>query len=105
MNSNALPKPKLPSLAQITRLVKAVKKDIDPDCLAFIDDEQPGIQLTVGADNDGNWSYQTGDNSFTGGAYGYPYWGVVGVYRGSNSREVARDIIDQLEDQWYSSRE
>ena len=105
MNKNTLPKPKLPTLAKIAQLVKSLKKDIAPDCLAFVDDEQPGIQLTVGADGSGNWRAQTGDNSFTGGAYGLPHWGVVGVYRRSNSRERARDIIDQIEEQWYSSRE
>ena len=57
-----------------------------------------GIQLTVGADEKGDWSYQTGDNSYMGSAYHYPYWGVVGVYRNSNCRELAREIKDQIEE-------
>lgn len=88
---------KLPTIADLARLVRAVKAQIDDDYRAFEDDDEPGIQLTVGWDADtGDWSYQTGDNSFTGGAYGYPRWAVVGVYRDSNVRDVAREIREQL---------
>lgn len=90
---------KLPTIKDLSALVRAVKADISPEYRAFEDDEDPGIQLTVGwSDETGEWSYQTGDNSFMGGAYHYPLWGVVGVYRHSNSREVARNIRDQLEE-------
>lgn len=44
------------------------------------------------------WSYQTGDNSYTGGAYGHPFWGVVSLYRRSNSAALADDIREQLAD-------
>lgn len=88
---------KHPSITVLTRLVKEIKKDIADDYRAFEGDEIPGIQLTVGVNTEtGKWSYQTGDNSYTGGAYHYPVWGVVGVYRRSNSREVARDIVSQI---------
>ena len=40
----------------------------------------------------------TSDNSFTGGAYSYKHWGVVGVYRDTNSFECADDLIGQLDD-------
>lgn len=78
-------------------LVRDVRADISPEFRASEDDDTPGIQLTVGADRKG-WSYQTGDNSFTGGAYGYSAWGVVSVYRDTNSFEAADDIIAQLYD-------
>lgn len=94
---------KLPSIAELSALVRHVKAHISDDCLAFEDDEIPGIQLTIGWDHEsGEWSYQTGDNSYTGGAYSYPHWGVVGVYRRSNSRELAKDIQNQLADLAYS---
>jgi hypothetical protein len=66
----------------------------------------PSMDVTVGADmtDKDNWSYQTGDNSYTGGAYGYSYWGVTEITRRSNSTEVARDLQDQLLDQWESSQ-
>ena len=56
-------------------LVKAIKGDIEDDFLAFEEDEEPGIQLTVGYDpRDNTWTYQTGDNSYSGPVYHYPIW-------------------------------
>ena len=81
-------------------LVKAVKSDIADDYRAFDDDDLPGIQLTIGWSPDtGEWSFQTGDNSYMGSAYHYPLLAVVGVYRRSNSREVARELRDELDEQ------
>jgi hypothetical protein len=95
-------KVKLPTIADLAALVKDVKAQIADEYRAFEESDEPSIQLTVGANESGDWSYQTGDNSYSGGAYGYPHWGVVGVYRNSNSREVARDIQNQIaEQQWY----
>ena len=83
-------------------LVKAVKNEISDDYLAFEMDEVPGIQLTVGYDpKKKTWSFQTGDNSFTGAAYHYPIWAVVGVYRDTNCMDTAREIKRQIEDQIY----
>lgn len=67
------------------------------------DDSTPGMCVTIGftpatEDTDASWSYQTGDNSYTGGAYGHPHWAVVSLYRRSNCRELAKDIADQLGD-------
>lgn len=61
-------------------------------------DDIPGISVTVGADVDG-WNYQTGDNSFTGGAYRYPHWAVTELYRDSQPEEFATEVISQLEDE------
>lgn len=63
------------------------------------DDDTPSMTLTVGADAKG-WSYQTGDNSFVGGVYGYSRpWAVVTLYRDSDAHEMAEDIIiSQLND-------
>lgn len=81
-------------------LIRAVKHDISDEYRAFEDDDVPGIQLTIGTNSDlSDWSFQTGDNSYIGGAYHYPYWGVIGVYRNSNCRDLAREIIDQIRDQ------
>lgn len=92
---------KLPTIKALTELVRHGKRQIQPGYQAFIGDETPGICLTVGWNPDtGGWSWQTGDNSYTGGAYGYPVWAVVGVYRNSNSRELAREIRAQLEESW-----
>ena len=92
------------TITELYPLVRAVKLDIEDDYRAFEEDEIPGIQLTIGYDpREDEWSFQTGDNSFMGSAYHYPIWGVVGVYRNSNCRDLAQDIIDQIEEQinWW----
>lgn len=90
-------------LPEWTELVTALIPDIQDDFRASddLDDDTPGMQLTVGftpatPDNDASWSYQTGDNSFTGGAYGHRYWGVISLYRDSVPSEVAEEIADQI---------
>lgn len=72
------------TIKDLYALCRSVKSDIVEDYQAFEWDEQPGIQLTVACDEDGNWSYQTGNNEYMGSAYRYPYWSVVGVYKDSN---------------------
>lgn len=92
---------KPPTIKELAELARDVKRSIQDDYRVTDDPDDllPGINLTVGwSDKTGGWSYQTGDNSFTGGAYGYPHWAVVGVYRRSNSREVAQEIQEQLLD-------
>lgn len=98
-------KPKLPTIRKLSALVRHVAKQvprtIDPDAADYIDkwsgDLLPSICLTIGFNpEDGSWNYQTGDNSYTGGAYGYPLWAVTSVYRRNDSRAVARGLIDQL---------
>ena len=80
---------------ELCALLKALKRDIGDEYRAQEDDTLPGMQITIGVSADlTEWSYQTGDNSYTGGAYGFPYWGVGVLYRRSNSRNVARDIVD-----------
>lgn len=91
-------KVKYPTIVGLAHLIKHVKADISDDCLAFEEDEKPGIQLTIGFNpKNGDWSYQTGDTQYTGGAYGLPEWATVGVYRNSNCRKLAKDIIEQLQ--------
>lgn len=62
------------------------------------DDDTPGMLVTVGADESGAWGYQTGDNSYTGGAYGYPAWGVGYLFRDSDPAEVAESIVNEIAD-------
>ena len=95
-------KPRLPTIKDLSKLVRWVKPQI---CADYIDEDDtlPSICLTVGADmNNGDWGYQTGDNSYIGGAYCFHDWAVVAVYRRSNSIDLARDIRAQLSDAFYS---
>ena len=85
----------------LIRLIEALIPTIDDDyrCSDDPDDGMPGTGLTVGTgDSMLTWSYQTGDNSFTGGAYGYPHWAVVSIYRDSEPAELADEIISQWHD-------
>jgi hypothetical protein len=45
---------------------------------------------------DGDWTVHTGDASFDTDHRGY--WGAGTLTRQTNSREVARDLIDQAKD-------
>ena len=81
----------LPTVKDLRALVIAVKPNIDgPD----------GLDLTVSTNGESRerWGWQTGDNSFTGGAYSYRNWAVVTVYKRSDSTALAREIRDQLAD-------
>jgi hypothetical protein len=56
--------------------------------------------LTVGwTPETGSWSYQTGDNSYSGGAYGHPIWGVAYLTADSDPDSVANEILDELGEQ------
>jgi hypothetical protein len=94
---------KLPTIRELSALFVALKKSIGDEHRATddADGDTPAMCVTIGADADGRWNYQTGDNSFTGGAYGFPVWAVVTLTRRCNSREVARDVRDQLADGFY----
>jgi hypothetical protein len=90
-------------LADWTKLVAVLIPDIRDDYRASDDpdDETPAILLTVGftpetEDRDYSWHYQTGDNSYSGGAYGHMHWAVVSVTRDCVPSEVADEIADQI---------
>ncbi len=108
----------LPSLKrEIRELLISIKKDQDWKQLRadFSDDETPHIQVTIGCTFDYDkgevpcqftiskkslglrWNYQTGDNSYTGGAYGHPEWFIVYLTSRTNCSNEAKDIISEIE--------
>lgn len=97
-------KAKLPPIGEIRRLLTSLKPEICDDyrCTDDPDDNTPGMLVTIGASPNGSWSYQTGDNSFTGGAYSHPVWGVCYLYRRSNCGDLARECINEIADQFAS---
>jgi hypothetical protein len=95
------PKLLVPSVKELAHLIRAIKKDISDEYRAHEEDEIPGICLTIGCSYDKGWGWQTGDNSYTGGAYGHPFWGVGSIHRRSNSIEVAKEIINDVYEQTY----
>lgn len=91
---------------EIAALLVELKKDICDDYRASDDpsDNTPGMQVTVSTRDMNSWHYQTGDNSYSGGCYGDPFWAVIYLYRRSNCRELAHDAVNELADA-YIERE
>ena len=88
--------------ADMVQLVAFLIPDIADDYRAYEDcaeDSEPSMLLTIGADASG-WSYQTGDNSYSGGAYGFADWSSVALYRDSDPESVADEIIAGFPDDW-----
>lgn len=89
---------------QVCRLLKSLKADIGDEYRATDDpdDNTPGMCVTIGAtpteQGELSWSYQTGDNSYSGGAYGHHNWGVVYLYRRSNCADLAKDCVNEIAD-------
>lgn len=98
---------KTPSIKEISSLLIHCKTFISDDCRAFDgpdsdEDTLPSMCITIGWNPEtGDWSWQSGDNSYTGGAYGYPVWAVVYLYRRSNCVELARDAKNALLEQTW----
>lgn len=77
----------------VYELLVALKKQIGDEY------RSEGMDVTFGYDGGDDWGWQTGDNSFTGGAYGYQNWYVITLTRKSNSRELAKEVVESLKDQ------
>ena len=100
----------LPSLRQeLYSLLVAIKKDTDwytlrQEVLEFgpSTDPTPYVEVTIGctfnfAEGWISWGFQTGDNSFTGGAYGHPEWFSTSLFTRSNCKDIAKDLIEEIE--------
>lgn len=84
---------KLPAQTDLTSLIGVIQGELG----AYHLDE---MDLTIGWDpKTGEWSWQTGDNSFTGSAYLYPIWAVGTVDNETDPTEMADYLIDQLAEQ------
>ena len=68
---------------------------------ALPDDDVPEMLVTVGWDGGPDWGWQTGDNSFTGGAYPYKNWSLIYLYRDSDCGELADKAIEELDEGNY----
>ena len=91
---------------EIRSLLISLKPTIYDDYRAYPEATLPSIAVTVGAkptDDGIVWGYQTGDNSYTGGAYGFHDWGICDLYRRDNSTTLASDIVEQFLELWAQS--
>ncbi len=91
---------------EIERLLIGLKPTIADEyrCSDEAEDMTPGIPVTIGASSFTSWSYQTGDNSFTGAAYGHHHWGVICLNRRSNCMELAAEAVDQIAETMASQK-
>lgn len=109
-------KTRIITIKDVTELLKSLKRDIGDEYRAqgCEDETTPSMDVTVGAtppeydlngrvQRDGGWDYQTGDNSFTGGAYGHPFWGTCVLTRRANCTELARQICEDINSQHQDS--
>ena len=88
---------------QLIEIIEGVKEEYTK---YYIDDEEiECLQLTVGShgdedyDGDIQFGCQTGDNSYTGAAYGYRCWGIAYIYDDTDSKETAVVLAGQLSEQ------
>ncbi len=83
---------------EIRSLLIQLKREIADDYRTSDDpdDNTPGMLVTVATTDGESWSYQTGDNSFTGGCYSHPHWSLIYLYRRSNCAELASSAVDEL---------
>lgn len=83
---------------EIAALLRELKPQIGDDYRATDDpdDDKPGMCVTVSTTDFSSWSYQTGDNSYTGGCYGHAHWAVIYLYRRSNCCDLAREAVSEL---------
>lgn len=97
---------------EFKRQLIAIKKsvhwsdfNVGGDC-ADPDSSEPGfLTVTFGANAElTDWNYQTGDNSYSGGAYGFPYWGLCYIRPRTNSREAAKEAMDDILEQIAQSQ-
>lgn len=84
----------------LIRLIKACQSQIenDPECYADPENENiPSMQITISNNYEcTTWSYQTGDNSYTGSCYGDPFWGVGYVHLEYSAESIADELINDL---------
>ena len=85
-------------IKQIRQLLIELKNQIRDEYRAFEDDDSdvPSMQITIATTDGKTWGWQTGDNSYTGGAYSFRHWHVLCLERRSNSTALAREAVHEL---------
>ena len=83
----------------ITRIINHLN---DNDC------SPEGMDLTIATNGEAvkgigcaDWTFQTGDNSYSGSCYHYRHWAVTTVYPDTNPSETAIELINQLDESFF----
>lgn len=100
----------MPATANLVKQLPSLRREIH-DLLVFIKQAQRSelkgeayVDVTIGctfSDDGISWNYQTGDNSFTGGAYGHAEWFTTSVMKRSNCLDLAKDVVSEIEGRIY----
>ena len=68
-------------------------------------DNPETLQMTFASDDLETFTFQSGDNSFSGACYGLRHWGVVELAWDSDCKELAIDAVAQIADAVEMERE
>lgn len=80
-------------------LIKLIEQ-LKPEIYTIDGEDYPTMDITISINKDcTTWSYQTGDNSYTGSCYGDPYWGFTSFTEDCDAEIVAEELIDDLAEQ------
>lgn len=102
---------KEPTLTEnITALLQALASDIGDDYRSQSSepgDDTPTMDVTLAITSEedlenGDYVWQTGDNSYTGACYTRPIWAVVTLTRDVDCAALAHDVLDQWSELLYS---
>lgn len=92
----------LPPREQLVQLLTALQGTIQDYDRANEHIDEPGFEITIGADPDGSWNYQTGSNCYTGNAYGFSFWATNAIYRSDDPDDIDETVaalLAELSDQ------
>ena len=79
---------------EVEETLKSLKRN-----LIHSDSKEFEVTLGVTPSEEGfRWDYQTGSNSFSGGAYSHSHWVCLYLTRRSSCRELSKDAVGQLKE-------
>lgn len=87
-----------PTVEDMITIIQAVQEDLtqwdleETDITFATDFIQDPVTGSI------EWTFQTGDNSYTGSCYSYAHWAIGTIDKETSPKELALDIVDQLEE-------
>lgn len=85
---------------ELINLIENLISSIEDNSLFYDESGELSIDLTIGCDFDGNWSYQTGSTQYIGPAYFHDVTTSVKIHPDSDPEKMADGIIRQLEEEF-----
>ena len=80
--------------SDIRQFITVNLEDFKQDAIEF-----GGLDITIACNDQGDaWNYQTGDNSYTGNAYGLNHWAIDTIDADTDASELYASVRNQLED-------